>query len=233
MFAHPAEFYRDLQTENVRKALGWHEGTRITKIFIPEADLESHFEAVWGEDGEEYRQAIERWRGDGPLTDLAVLTFEATGDRSYVVDTSDLVIGKPGDEFFFYMVATCWAVVADIDAGDKGELRVAFHLPGITVNKDFSLGELVKVLGEKARLTKLTIFYNSKKNDTAPESKVKHILPEGLSTKYVDMNELDTAGVHDLFIRGGRATQFYNHGVFDEETETARVWRLRSGEWKV
>lgn len=231
MFQHPVEFYRELHAVNFRKATEFQSGINTTEVRIVEPDLESHFEAVWGEAGEDYRNDVERWRQpDSPLTNLTVLVSETSSEKAFVVDTSDLLIGKPEDEFFFYQIGTCWAVVADIDTGEAGSLRIAFHLPGITVNKDFSLGEFVKAASDKGKLTKLTVFYNSKKYDKAPKDMVGNVLPD--ITRYIDMNELDDAGVHDLYIKGDQASQHYNHGEYNAETETAKVWRLYSGVWK-
>ncbi|OGD72077.1 hypothetical protein A2703_03830 [Candidatus Collierbacteria bacterium RIFCSPHIGHO2_01_FULL_50_25] len=91
----------------------------------------------------------------------------------------------------------------------------------------------MRALVEKGKLSKLTIFYNSRKNDKAPEKEMENAFSPDLPTRYVDMNSLDSVGVHDLFVRGGKASQYYNHGVYFEETQTARVWRLKSGEWEL
>ena len=167
------------------------------------------------------------------LKNLAVIRSEATGARSYVVDTSDLVMGKPEDTFFFYMVGKCWAVVIDMKDETEGELRVAYHLPGIIVNKDRNLGELVKVLKDGGQVRRLTVFYNSKLNQDKPEEVMKDVLPNGPTIRFVDMNELDGSGCHDLLVTQSEATQYYNRGLFDEETKTPRIERLYSGGWKM
>lgn len=233
IFEQPREFYHELHKANVAKAKEWAEGKGIIDVSIPETDLESHFEAIWEYGGDGYRDAIERWRGDGELKNLVVIKSEETGAKSYVVDTSDLVIGKPADAFFFYMVGKCWAVIVDLKDHDEGELRVAYHLPGVTVNKDSNVAELISVLKESGRMAKLTILYNSKHNPDKPRDVIRDVLPEGLTTQFVDMNELDNVGCHDLLVTQNKADQYYNRGLFDEETKKPRINRLHSGEWKI
>lgn len=230
MFSKPPEFYEKLHEEAVLKAIEWQEnGGNIRPVTIQETGLEDYFEKNWGNDDNNYRAEIHKWRGDGPLTVLTRISHETTKDFSYVVDTSDFVIGKPEDEFFFVQVGTCWGVLVDIEV-DGSKRRVAYHMPGITESKDVSMKEMLKQLSKIGDVGSINIFYGGREYPEEEIQQVRESL-DGKSLNFMNLDEKVPWGARDIMVKGESAKQYFNRGVYSDMDEEPRVERVYAGEW--
>lgn len=234
LFSHPPEYYRHMHDKTIQKALAFERGENVKTVQIPESGLEEHFEATWGDDQENYNNDIYLWRGTGSeVKTLTKIQLDETGDTGYVVDTFDCFVGKKSDEFMFYMVGTCWAVVVDMDQ----DRRVVYHMPGSTPDKGTSLEEFVKALGAVGKVDKISVFYNH--GNFNPNQNREEVLEDTkkrfaeVALNFYNMNELMPHGSFDLFIRGDTAKQFYTLGFFNIETDEAREDRLHAGDWEI
>ncbi len=228
------EFYRNLHSKNLEKAYKWLRGEDISIVRIPESSLEEHFKTKWNGDDQAYTGTIWAWRGFGELKNLTRIDM---GNHSgYVVDTSDLIIGKTDDEFMFHMINTCWGVVVDFEDKNGENLRLAYHMTGSTQTKDVSLIELTKEISREANPRRIFIFYKSSEYSGQKEdviSKFKTIFPQGIDLTFHDIDENGELGGLDVAVRGGMAEGYLNCGYWDDETGDALVKRENSGSWRL
>lgn len=230
---HPKEFYTDLHRNLVSKARGWFEtGKNTTIVNIDEDSLESHFEANWAKDAENYRNEIHGWRGNGELKDLKVIQSES-GQKSYLLDTSDFVVAKPEDCLFFYMMGTCWAVVVDFERAGGELLRAGYHLPGTTVNKNYSISSMCDELGSYGEVKRISVFFNGYKDVYEDIEEVKAELPPSINSTFINIKHIVDWSAQDIFVTRDEAEIFHNEGDYDLEKDESVVKRVLSGKCKV
>lgn len=230
IFSKPPEYYEKIHEEALLRAVGWEmNGENVTNIELEEPNLEEHFEKHWGKDDENYRKQIHVWRGNGVLKDLTRINHKDKDYQSYVVDTSDLVMGTPNDEFFFVQIGTCWGVTVDVDV-DGIQKRVAYHMPGITKDKGTSLDELFKHLGKLGKISNINIFYGAREYKPEEIEEVTKKL-DGFNLNFMNLDEKVEWGARDIFVKGQAARQYFNQGVYSENPDEIRVDRVYAGEW--
>ncbi len=230
IFSKPPEYYSKIHEEAVLAAIDWQENeTNVRKVLVPEPGIEDHFENNWGMDDTNYRSQIHKWRGDGRLANLTLIAHEDSDTRSFVVDTSDLVMGLPTDEYFFVQIGTCWGIVIDLEV-DGQDRRVAYHMPGITTTKDVSLDELLKQLDKVGQVGNLNIFYGGREY---PEPEITDFKQKfgGRSINLMNLDEKVEWGARDIIVKGNSAKQYFNKGLYSETGEEPRVERVFAGEW--
>jgi hypothetical protein len=238
--SRPPEFYKNLHEDKILMALGWLADNRdVAVIRIMEPDLETHIEKNWGKNDEAYRAEKEKWRGWGRLKNLTRIETK-TGDHAYVVDTNDLIIDKPSDEFLFFQLGSCWGVNVDIEYENEPK-RVAFHMGGNTPDKKVSMEELVKSLKDiGASVSTINVFYSRANYGTSSEKNIAddaflgEINVVDVPVKFFDLESMFPWGAYDVIVKEGEAKQFHNKGLEpDWEKEEFRVERAFDGTWQL
>jgi len=232
----PAEYYQSLFDNLITKAKSWRDNSQqLHTVLIHEDDLSSHFTSNWEVGDNRYVEELLSWRGDDEdeLTNPTVIESESSGKKSYIVDTGDLYIGRKSDEFFFHRIGRCLGYLFDVETETGEILRIAYHMPGIMVNKELGIDKLLETITHEGRITHLTLFFNSTRQTKPLDSIVKSKLSENTIFTGIDMNALDESSSHDIFVTGDKAHQFFNKGHWDnsppERNET--IERHHSGDW--
>lgn len=154
IFAHRPEEFEKLYDE---KLLGAQlENEEVKKgISVPEQTLEAHISAIWGTTDDEYHDFVEDWQKQKMHIELP------DGSKALLLDTNDLTVMNREDTAFFYMVDGCFAVVIDVDGKDGRKNRVAYHMPGIYVDKELALEVLLKKLEVDGKVANVVVLSNS------------------------------------------------------------------------
>lgn len=124
------------------------------------------------------------------------------------------------------MVDGCFAVIVDLVDSQGKEKRLAYHMPGIYVDKELALEVLLKKLEHDRKVTNVVVMTNSERGyGKINMDEYKHFIDK-YPHKFIDMDEIDPWGSHDVFVQGKTARIYHNRGDYDLETDESTVERV-------
>lgn len=204
--------YRFFQNKSLSMAREWFEtGANTRTIKIPENSLEEHFEADWDKYAMNYRKEVTKW-WQNFTKDLLTVIETPDGNKTYILDEGNLVMGRPEDTFYFYQTKVCWAVMVDFETPSGEDLRVGYHLPGVEDNRPVDITCLKDEVQKAGKIKAITILYNSSNRDDADIENTKKIISEDIKLKCINMKEVGNWGSNDVFVTDKTAKIYHNEG---------------------
>ncbi len=230
----------DNQMDMEQQEFGYTEEQYLTDVFKEKVDLafkkylnpertikiandklEDCIDEMWGETDDELKGFNRKWRENERTLELA------NGSHAYLLDTGDISIHNLEDTSFFYGVYACLAIIVDFVDEDNKPLRLTCHLKGSYDHKEMAVNALLGVIGGSEKIGNVLVMYNSKFYGKVDENKYIGEI-ENCKHKFVDMDEKDPKGSHDVIVRGNKSLIYHNDGVYENGSE--KVWRVPGGE---
>lgn len=230
----------DNQIDTERQEFGYTEEQYLTDVFKEKVDLafkkylnpertikiandklEDCIDEMWGETDGELKGFNKKWREEGKILELS------DGRSAYLLDISDIAIHKAEDTAFFYEIGACLAIVVDFVDEQNKLLRLTCHLSGGYQYKELAVNTLIGVIGGSEKIGNVLVIYNSKDYGKLDENKYTGEI-ENCKHKFVDMDDIDPKGSHDVIVRGNKSFIYHNDGIYENGSE--KVWRVRGGE---